>query len=98
MPVSENSNTCCALCDRQTSLTAHHLIPRKLHRRKWFTKNYTRQELQCVVLLCRDCHVGVHKLYDEMKLAKTLNTLEKLRADKAVMKHVQWVSKRRVAK
>jgi hypothetical protein len=87
----------CALCHRQTFLTAHHLIPRKLHRRKWFRKHYTRDELQRVVALCRDCHRGLHKLYDEMTLGKLYNSLDKLRADDAVMKHANWVARRRVA-
>lgn len=87
----------CQLCHRQTYLTAHHLIPRKLHRRKWFRKHYTRDELQRVVALCRDCHRGLHKLYDEMTLGKLYNSLEKLRADDAVMKHAKWVARRRVA-
>jgi len=86
----------CELCQRLTFLTAHHLIPRKLHRRNWFRKHYTREELQCVVALCRDCHRGLHKLYDEMTLGKSYNSLEKLRADDAVKKHAQWVAKRRV--
>lgn len=86
----------CQLCQRETLLTQHHLIPRKLHRRNWFRRHYTREELQKVVALCRDCHRGLHKLYDEMGLAKNFNSLEKLRADKAVMKHAQWVAKRRV--
>ena len=88
---------CCQLRERQTFLTLHHLIPRKLHRRNWFRKHYTRDELQRVVALCRDCHRGLHKLYDEMKLGKSYNSLDKLRADEAVMKHVQWVARRRVA-
>ena len=86
----------CQLCRRHTFLTAHHLIPRKLHRRNWFRKHYTRVELQQVVKLCHDCHRGLHKLYDEMTLAKSYNSLEKMRADDAVMKHVQWVGRRRI--
>ncbi len=31
-----------------------------------------------------------------MTLGKNFNSLEKLRADTAVMKHVAWVSKRKV--
>jgi len=66
----------CQLCQRCTLLTAHHLIPRKLHRRNWFRKHYTRTELQSVVALCGDCHRALHKLYDEMRLAKSLTVLK----------------------
>ncbi len=92
----ESGKDSCQLCERYTYLTAHHLIPRKLHRRNWFRKHYTREELQRVVALCRDCHRGLHKLYDEMQLGKSYDSLEKLRADEAIMKHARWVSKRRV--
>ncbi|MEM7258612.1 MAG: hypothetical protein AAF404_14635 [Pseudomonadota bacterium] len=85
----------CALCQRRGHLTFHHLIPRKLHRRNFFRKRYTRQELQEGVSVCRTCHNGLHKLYDEMTLGKHLNTLEKLRNDEAVARHVSWVAKRK---
>lgn len=86
----------CELCSRCTALTWHHLIPRKLHRRNFFKKKYSRQALQARIKLCRSCHRGIHKLYDEMTLGKQLNSVEKLRADQSVMKHVSWVAKQKV--
>ena len=86
----------CELCARQLHLTEHHLIPRKLHRRKHFKKNFTVAQLQQTVALCRQCHVGVHKLYSEMQLGKVLNTIEKLAADPLVKKHINWVARQRV--
>jgi len=86
----------CELCRRQSSLTAHHLIPRKLHRRNYFRKNHSKDELQHTMLVCRDCHSGLHKLYDEMHLGKWLNTPEKLSRDPLVKKHVDWVSRQRI--
>jgi len=97
MSAANTNGNSCQLCARPTLLTAHHLIPRKLHRRNWFRKHYTREELRRVVALCHDCHRGLHKLYDEITLGKSYSSLEKLRADKAVMKHAKWVAKRRVA-
>ena len=76
-------------------LTAHHLILRKLHRRKHFKKNYAKADLQNTALICRDCHSGLHKLHDEMQLGKTLNTVEKLLRDPQVKKHVEWVARKR---
>ncbi len=78
-------------------LTLHHLIPRKLHRRAFFKKNYSRDQLGTCVLLCRTCHRGIHKIYTEMQLAKEFYTLEMLRADPAITKHAGWVAKQRVA-
>lgn len=86
----------CELCKRQTTLTRHHLIPRKLHRRKHFQKRYTRNELGAAIRVCRPCHDGLHKLYDEITLGKELNSLKKLRNDVSVMKHVGWVARQRV--
>ena len=66
--------TRCALCEREVALTFHHLIPRKVHRRTRFRRHYTRESLNEGVMLCRLCHRGVHRLYDEMTLATRLNT------------------------
>jgi 5-methylcytosine-specific restriction endonuclease McrA len=85
----------CTLCGRHTELTFHHLVPRKVHRRNFFRKAFEREVLQQGVDLCRLCHKGLHRLYDEMTLAKQLNTLEALRADPAIQRHVHWVRKQR---
>ncbi|RRQ20794.1 hypothetical protein [Thiohalobacter thiocyanaticus] len=81
----------CALCDRAVPLTFHHLIPRKVHRRNHFAKRYTKEKLAQGINICRRCHNGIHNAHDEMTLAKTLNTLEKLRRDAKVRRHVEWV-------
>ncbi len=85
----------CELCGRQLPLTFHHLIPRKMHRRTRFKKSYSREELNQGIWVCLACHRGIHKLHDEMVLARDLNTLEKLQADPAVQKHIAWVGKQR---
>ena len=87
----------CALCGRQQPLTFHHLIPKKVHRRTHFKKNYSRSQLNQGIHICRMCHSGLHRLYDEMTLAKKLNSLTKLREDTAVQKHISWVGKQRRA-
>ena len=85
----------CALCRRETTLTFHHLIPRKMHRRARFRKRYTREELGRGVDLCPRCHKGLHRLHDEMTLGSELNTVDALRADPAVARHVAWVAKQK---
>ncbi|MGD8557734.1 MAG: HNH endonuclease [Chromatiales bacterium] len=85
----------CELCRRTTRLTFHHLIPRKLHRRNRFRKNYTREELNLGIAICRRCHNGLHLLYDEMTLAKHFSTLDTLLADDAIKRHVAWAGRQK---
>ena len=94
--MSQRSDTDrCELCGRQLSLTFHHLIPRKLHRRSRFKKTYSRDQLNTGIWVCQTCHSGIHRLHDEMTLGRDLNTREKLLADPAVQRHVVWVGKQR---
>jgi hypothetical protein len=85
----------CPLCGRESSLTLHHLIPKKLHRRKFYRKNYSKGELNQGVEVCRLCHNGIHDLYDEMTLAKRFASLKLLQTDAALRKHFGWVAKQR---
>ena len=92
MPTKSTSGPC-SLCGRVTELTFHHLVPRKVHRRTFFRKHFDRASLQQGIEVCRLCHKGIHRLYDEVTLAKHLSTLEALRADPAIARHVGWVRK-----
>lgn len=89
----QNSKTfgICVTCHRHTALTKHHLIPKKRHKKK--VQLETNISLDDVIWICRQCHDGVHDLYDEQTLAKDLNTLEKLTSDERLKKHFAWVSK-----
>jgi hypothetical protein len=87
----------CPLCQRTTVLTFHHLIPKKMHRRRFFQNNYTRQQLVAGIYVCRQCHNGIHALLDEMTLAKHFNTLERLLLDEALSKHCRWVARQRTS-
>jgi len=85
----------CALCRRCVPLTFHHLIPRKMHRRAHFRKRYSRQALGAGIDVCQRCHTGLHRLHDEMMLARQLNTLQALQEDDAVARHVDWVARQK---
>ncbi len=85
----------CPLCERETSLTFHHLIPRALHSRNRYRKHYTKEQLQTGINICRLCHTGLHDLYDEKTLGRELNTLARLREAPLLRKHVAWVAKQR---
>lgn len=76
-------------------MTFHHLIPKKLHRRAYFQKNYNRHELARGIDICRLCHDGIHDRYDEMTLGKTLNSLEMLRADEPLREHIAWAARQK---
>jgi hypothetical protein len=69
-----------------------------MHRRRFFQKNYNRQQLSSGVYICRPCHSGIHALFDEMTLAKRLNKIEDLLRDEAVLKHCHWVARQRTDK
>ncbi len=85
----------CELCGREgLDLTFHHLIPRTLHSRKWFKKNFTAEQLSSGSELCKDCHDAIHRFIPEKVLGTEYNTLDRLRAHDKVAGFVAWVSKR----
>ncbi|MEO0409250.1 MAG: hypothetical protein AAF289_18055 [Cyanobacteria bacterium P01_A01_bin.135] len=86
----------CCLCQRYGPLTFHHLIPKKMHRRPYFKKRFSRDELNQGINICRLCHNGIHDAYDEMTLAKQYPTLEALQADGQLQRHVDWVARQKV--
>jgi len=45
--------------------------------------------------VCRACHRGIHRRYDEMTLGKRFNTLAKLREDADLARHFAWVGKQK---
>lgn len=85
----------CPFCKRRQPLTYHHLIPRKLHRRKRYRKLYNRQDLNRGIDICRMCHNGIHRLFDETTLGDCLNTPERLLAEESLRRHIRWVAKQR---
>lgn len=86
----------CPTCHRKTYLTFHHLIPRKVHRRAHFKKHYSKQELNKGIMVCRQCHSGIHRFYDEMTLAKQFDSLEKIMSDPPLAQHFEWVAKQKI--
>lgn len=85
----------CATCGRATRLTFHHLIPRKLHRRKFFRRHYDRDTLNAGIRICRSCHVAIHRRFDEMTLGKSFNQLEDLQTDDSLARHFAWASRQK---
>ena len=86
----------CELCGRENvTLTEHHLIPRAVHRKKYFRRRFDIEDMRHrKLMVCRKCHRGIHRLIpDERVLAREYNTKEALLNDERIAKHVEWVAK-----
>ncbi|MEM6794971.1 MAG: hypothetical protein AAF725_13410 [Acidobacteriota bacterium] len=86
----------CCLCRRRLTLTFHHLTPRCQHRKKWAKKALSKEDKARGINICRQCHSGIHRLYGVKELARTYSSLEALRADERIRRHVGWVAKQKV--
>lgn len=88
----------CALCGRllKGGSSRHHLIPRACHRRTWYRKRFTREEMQTTIDVCSDCHSAIHDLIPgERELGKLYYTVELLQAHPAMQKFLGWVRKQK---
>jgi hypothetical protein len=84
----------CELCERENLLTFHHLIPKSQHSNKWFKKNFTREQMNEGVNLCKeDCHKQIHKFFNEKEMGRSFNTLEKLKRHPKVKKYIKYIQK-----
>lgn len=91
-------NQQCELCGRmpKKGTTEHHLIPRTCHSNKWFKKNFTREQMQQTVSLCRDCHNAVHKFVPrEKELGRDFHSLELLKSHPKIAKFAGWASRQK---
>jgi len=85
----------CVLCEREHLLTFHHLIPKTLHKNKWFKKNFTKEQMNEGIDICKDdCHKQIHILISEKELGKSYNTVQKLLNHKEVKKYIKWLKER----
>lgn len=93
------ARTACALCEREgLKLTAHHLIPKAVHRKQRYRKLYDREEMRTrLLMVCRPCHNAIHRcIPDEKELALRYPTKEALLAHDCLAKQVQYLSKQKV--
>ncbi|MFT6407375.1 MAG: hypothetical protein ACJAQ6_000786 [Arenicella sp.] len=67
-----------------------------MHRRTHFKKHFSKQQLNQGIMLCRICHSGIHKRFDEMHLAKALNTETAIKRNPDLEKFFDWVSKQKI--
>ena len=92
----ESRRGTCPFCGRELPLTFHHLIPKKLHRRTRFRKQYSREQLNRGIDVCRQCHDGIHDRYDEMRLYRDFSDPHSLVADPELARYFDWVSRQKV--
>jgi len=82
----------CDICNRVKELTFHHLIPRCLHKNKWFKKNFTREEMNEGINICKhDCHKEIHKLIGQKEMGRSFYTLKKLLNHPKVKKYLKFI-------
>ena len=86
----------CELCEREQPLTFHHLIPKKNHRKSYFKRRYSKEELVNRGLwLCRLCHRHLHKTFDEKELGRQLNTRRTLLERPEVQTFLAWARRQK---
>lgn len=86
----------CQLCNRQTYLTFHHLIPRKCHSKNFFKRRFSKEVMKKRgINICRDCHKFIHKQVSEIRLGKEFNTLESLQESEWMQKFIAWLVKKK---
>lgn len=87
--------TLCQLCGIDEVHSEHHLIPRHCHRKKWWKRTFTREQMRQTILLCKMCHNSVHDLIpDEKELGREYYTVEKLISHPAIAKYLAWKQRR----
>lgn len=87
----------CRLCEREVNYTTrHHLIPRTVHRNKWFKKNFSFEELHTTVDLCKDCHRQIHRFIPEKEMGRDYNSIDKLMTHEKVHTFVKWLRNKKI--
>ena len=88
---------CCELCERDTVLTSHHLIPKQVHSKNWCKKLFTRDEMKRRRLdLCNISHKALHRFYSHSELARRFNTLDLLLLSEKIINHIKWLKKQKI--
>lgn len=76
----------CELCEREVKrVSKHHLLPLQKGGRHTLT-----------VPLCQPCHSTLHHTFTNAELARTYNSLEKLKAAEPLQDYLRWIRNRSV--
>jgi len=90
----ESMTGTCAICEREETLTRHHLIPRTRHPNKKNKRDFDRVTVKQTVGICRPCHSQIHRLLTEKELERGWNSVEKLRTHPELEKFARWIAKK----
>lgn len=82
----------CVICEREETLTRHHLIPRTRHSNKRNKRDFARTVVKQVVGICRPCHSQIHGLLTEKELEREYNTVANLKAHPGIAKFAEWIA------
>ena len=86
----------CAICGRDKPLQFHHLIPKKLHKKREFALRYEKSYMHTHgIEVCADCHRQIHRLFDLHELGRYYNTLEKLLQTQQIRKYLRYIVKKK---
>jgi hypothetical protein len=73
----------CELCEREVDhLTVHHLIPKQ-----------KEGQGGPIAEVCSACHRQIHVLYDNVRLARELSSVERLRDEPRMARFLAWIRK-----
>lgn len=75
----------CSICGRTTPeghQEKHHLVPKAKHG-------------DDTTVVCCDCGDQIHQIFTNKELAKSYNTLDKIRSDERIHKWVKWIRNRK---
>ena len=95
--MSNRRHGTCECCERfDHDISEHHLIPRTTHRNKRVRRMFSLEEMRARKAdVCQPCHKAVHLFWTEKQLALDVNTLDAIRSDPRMQKHIEWAAKQR---
>ena len=85
----------CELCGRENStLTFHHLVPKKLHKKNAVNQLFPDTDLNSYgIIVCSPCHKMIHKKINHFELAAQYYSLEKLKKHFELSKFITFQQK-----
>jgi hypothetical protein len=66
-----------------------------MHRRNRFRQRYSKAHLATGIYICRLCHDGIHRCFDEHTLARDYSEVSLLLGQPDLQRHFKWVAKQK---
>lgn len=86
----------CELCQREKPLQFHHLIPKRLHKKRFYRLKYDKEFLAHQgIWLCPECHRQLHLLFTHEELGRRYHTLEAILDSEKVQKFLRYIRKKK---